>query len=358
MGTIVERPRANGTIAYMAKIVLKRDGKIVHRETQTFDRRAAAVAWTGRREKELEKPGEIERSKAKGVTLGDAIRRYVGEHRKAIGRTKAQVLEVILKDPIAEMDCRDVKAESIMDFASRRAETAQPQTVQNYVSHLSAVFAIARPAWGYELDQGAMKDAQVVARRLGVVAKSRARDRRPTFEELDRLLTHFTERQIKGRADMVPMHKIIVFALFSTRRQEEIVTIRWSDLEPQHSRVLVRDMKHPGEKIGNDTWCDLPAPALAVIEAMPRSKDRIFPWSTDAVSANFTRACQFLEIKDLRFHDLRHEGVSRLFEMGLNIPHVAAVSGHRSWNSLKRYTHIRQAGDKYEGWPWLDRVTG
>jgi integrase len=52
------------------------------------------------------------------------------------------------------------------------------------------------------------------------------------------------------------------------------------------------------------------------------------------------------------FHDLRHDGISRLFEMGWTIPHVASVSGHRSWQSLKRYTHIRQNGDKYAGWDW------
>jgi Phage integrase family len=67
--------------------------------------------------------------------------------------------------------------------------------------------------------------------------------------------------------------------------------------------------------------------------------------------------CQFLGIDDLHFHDLRHEGVSRLFEIGRNIPQVAAVSGHRSWSSLKRYTHLRQTGDKYAHWKWLPVVT-
>ncbi|MGA8419323.1 MAG: tyrosine-type recombinase/integrase, partial [Pseudolabrys sp.] len=62
-------------------------------------------------------------------------------------------------------------------------------------------------------------------------------------------------------------------------------------------------------------------------------------------------------MKDLRFHDLRHEGISRLFEMGRTIPQAAAVSGHRSWTSLKRYTHIRQTGDKYKNWKWLPIVT-
>jgi integrase len=90
---------------------------------------------------------------------------------------------------------------------------------------------------------------------------------------------------------------------------------------------------------------------------MPRVAPEIFPFSTDAISAAFTRACQFLEIDDLHFHDLRHEGISRLFEMGKTIPQVATVSGHRTWNSLKRYTHLRQAGDKYAGWRWLPIVT-
>ena len=90
---------------------------------------------------------------------------------------------------------------------------------------------------------------------------------------------------------------------------------------------------------------------------MPKNGDLIFPYSSDAISAAFTRACKLLGIVDLHFHDLRHEGVSRLFEIGTAIPHVAAVSGHRSWTSLKRYTHLRQTGDKYANWKWIEIVT-
>lgn len=63
-----------------------------------------------------------------------------------------------------------------------------------------------------------------------------------------------------------------------------------------------------------------------------------------------------LGIKDLHFHDLRHEGISRLFEMAQTIPQVASVSGHRSWQSLKRYTHMEEVGDKWANWKWLDVV--
>ncbi|ANJ87102.1 hypothetical protein MB84_26425 [Pandoraea oxalativorans] len=158
------------------------------------------------------------------------------------------------------------------------------------------------------------------------------------------------------------MQYIVPFAIFSTRRQEEIVTIKWSNLDRDGSRILVRDMKHPGQKIGNDIWCDLPSEAIRILSVIPRregegeGEDRIFPHTTDAVGAAFTRACQFLQIQDLRFHDLRHEGTSWLFEQGLSIPRVAAVTGHRSWTSLKRYTHIRETGNRFADWPWHTRL--
>jgi integrase len=103
--------------------------------------------------------------------------------------------------------------------------------------------------------------------------------------------------------------------------------------------------------------CELTPEAIQIIDSMPRVGSRIFPYTTDAISAAFTDACKILGIEDLHFHDLRHEGISRLFEMGRTIPQVAVVSGHKSWSSLKRYTHIRATGDKYAGWKWLPIVT-
>ena len=54
---------------------------------------------------------------------------------------------------------------------------------------------------------------------------------------------------------------------------------------------------------------------------------------------------------DLRFHDLRHEGITRLFDAGLSIPEVAMISGHKSWGMLKRYTHMspKSVADKLRG---------
>ncbi|MEP3301203.1 MAG: site-specific integrase, partial [Roseibium sp.] len=65
------------------------------------------------------------------------------------------------------------------------------------------------------------RDAILVARRMGIISRSVQRDRRPTLEELDKLLAHFADRRKKVPQAM-PMHKVIVFALFSARRQAEI----------------------------------------------------------------------------------------------------------------------------------------
>ncbi|MDF3413307.1 tyrosine-type recombinase/integrase [Sulfitobacter sp. M57] len=357
MTQIVERKRKDGSTAYVAQINVRRNGKWAHRESRTFDKRASAAAWYKKRMKEIGDAGDdLSNIKSKGRTLSTAIDRYITESVKDIGRTKAQVLRSIREYDIAEMACNDIKSHDIVQFAKDLGTTRTPATVGNYLSHLSAIFAIARPAWGIPLDQQAMKDAFVVCNRLGITGKGVKRGRRPTLDELDALLTIFEDKHHR-RPNSAPLHRIVGFALFSTRRQEEITRVSWEGLDQKHSRVFIKDMKHPGDKVGNDVWCDLPSPALKIALSMPKQGELVFPYNSSSISAAFTRTCKVLGIEDLRFHDLRHEGVTRLFEIGETIPQVAAVSGHRSWSSLQRYTHIKQTGDKYEGWEWLERLS-
>ena len=351
MGTIIGRTRKDGSKAFTAQIVIKKNGAVVHREAQTFDRKQAANAWTVKREAELKAPGGLERKE--DPPLSAVIDRYIVESKNVVLGTKAQVLKTIKNSDLGETKCSDITSHTLVSFARELTKNVEPQTCGNYFSHLSNIFTVARPAWGYPLSRQEFDDAVTVIKKLGLIRKGNERNRRPTLDELDRLMEHFG-RIRDHRPASIPMQKIVAFALFSTRRQEEITLLRWDDLE--EDRVLVRDMKHPGDKKGNNVPCELPPEALAIIKSMPLDAERIFPYSTDAISTAFTRACRILGIEDLRFHDLRHEGISRLFEMGRTIPQVAAVSGHRSWTSLKRYTDIRQSADRYEQWEWKDRL--
>ncbi len=359
MGTIITRKRKDGNPSYLCQIAIKR-GDTTVRENRSFRDHKTAKAWIRQREAELDNPKAFKVATQGAKTLDDAITRYVGEYGGEIGKTKAACLTAIQRHSIAAMACADVTSEDIVTFARTIGTVTGlnnpgPSTVNNYLSHLASVFAVAKKAWGWPLDQESMSDALFVLRKQRAISKSGKRDRRPTLDELSRLLAFFEERSERAPRS-APMVDIILFATFSTRRMEEITRIRWADLEAatasHPARILVRDMKNPGAKRGNDTLCELTPEAAAVVKRQPKSGDCIFPYTTDAIGAAFTRACKLLGIQDLHFHDLRHEGISWLFEMGWNIPHVALVSGHRSWASLQRYGHIRQRDDKFADWDW------
>jgi integrase len=69
----------------------------------------------------------------------------------------------------------------------------------------------------------------------------------------------------------------------------------------------------------------------------------LFPVRASSTSTAFTRACTALEIEDLHFHDLRHRATAQFFRMGLDIPRVALLTGHKTWAMLRRYTDIKPA---------------
>jgi integrase len=351
MGTILSRKRKDGTMGHTALIRIKKAGKLIYSETETFDRKPAAEAWLKKRETELAVPGAL--TKPADPLLSAVITQYNQDKLRPHGTTKDQVLRFISNSELGELKCSEVTSQAIVRFA--QSIDAQPSTRGNYISHLASVMTVARPAWGYPLDKGAMEDARVVLDKLGLTGRSKERTRRPTLVELDKLLRYYSVVQLK-RPKSLPMTRIILFAIFSTRRQEEITRIEGKDLDKANLEIIVRDMKNPGEKIGNDVATTLTPEALQLIELQPATDGRIWPHNADSISTSFTKACKFLGIDDLHFHDLRHDGISRLFEMGWSIPRVACVSGHRSWTSLKRYTHLRQAGDKYKDWPWLAKL--
>ena len=275
------------------------------------------------------------------------------EKQKTHGKTKTQVLRTIKEMDLGKRRCSTIDSAALVEWV--KAIDASPQTRGNYVSHLASIFTVARPAWGYPLNSKAMEDARIVMTKLGLVGRSKERSRRLTLADLEKLMDHY-EIMERKRKDAIPMTRIILFAIFSTRRQEEITRVVGADLEREHLELTVRDMKNPGEKIGNDVRSTLTPEALKLIDLQNKGEGTIWPYNAESISTSFRRACAFLGIEDLHFHDLRHEGISRLFELGWTIPQVATVSGHRTWTSLKRYSHIRQAGDKYEGWQWLAKI--
>lgn len=78
-----------------------------------------------------------------------------------------------------------------------------------------------------------------------------------------------------------------------------------------------------------------------ILELGNDGRDRVFNITPHAISIAFGRACKRANLTNTHFHDVRHEAVSRFFELGLSLPEVAAISGHKTWAMLKRYTHLK-----------------
>ncbi|MGE7197201.1 site-specific integrase [Brevundimonas naejangsanensis] len=159
------------------------------------------------------------------------------------------------------------------------------------------------------------------------------------------MISHFDDKP----RQTIPMGAVIRFAIATAMRQEEIFKVVWDDYTARTKMLTIRDRKDPREKAGNDQRIPLLSVSgfdpVALIEGQRPARSnadlRIFPFNHRSAGTAFTRACRSLGITDLHFHDLRHEGTSRLFEAGFQIQQVALVTGHKDWKMLRRYTHLR-----------------
>ena len=103
----------------------------------------------------------------------------------------------------------------------------------------------------------------------------------------------------------------------------EVCKVLWSDVDEKNRSVLVRDRKDPRKKTGNHMSVPLLGDAWTILQRQLRTDERVFPYNPKSVSTGFQRVRNVLGIEDLRYHDLRREGASRLFEAGFSIEEVA-----------------------------------
>src|SRR5690606_22153029 len=121
----------------------------------------------------------------------------------------------------------------------------------------------------------------------------------------------------------------------------ELLGLRWADIS-HNRRVVTLHMTKNGER----REVPLSGRAYDALNAWRQRQgeinhDRVFPLSVGGLEQIWSRLLVRARIADLRFHDLRHESVSRLFERGLNVIEVSSISGHKELRMLRRYSHLR-----------------
>lgn len=177
-------------------------------------------------------------------------------------------------------------------------------------------------------------------KQLGYIEPAGQRDRRVSDDEIARI------KAALGREVTIRMKDILDFCVQSCMRIGEVTRIRWSDFDEKARTILVRDRKHPTKKFGNHCVVPLLNGSFETLARQPKRKDedRIFPHDPLYLSIKFKNAAREAGVENVVLHDLRHEGITRLFELGFQIQEVALVSGHTNWRVLRRYVHLRPQG--------------
>ena len=298
--------------------------------SESFHGKAAAQQWAREKEDAI-RLGTVDA--AESITLRAAIDRYERERRET--RPLSATMRGNLtrwQESSGDKDFATLTAGDVVEHAKGRK--CGPATMAMEVGAMRDVYTVAR-TWGIRPAIHPIDEAMPTLRKLHLVAKTKERDRRPTPDELTRLRAYMTANA------RMPMRDIADFAIASAMRLSEVVGIKWADLDRERKTVIIHDRKDPENKIGNNQTVPLIGDAFTIVERQPQKDERIFPYHPDSISRAWLAACNALGIKNLHWHDLRHEGISRLFEAGYQIQEVAIVSGHRDWKSLKRYTNLK-----------------
>lgn len=235
------------------------------------------------------------------------------------GRTKRYVLNMLVDCDIAEIKLADLSVNDVVEHGRLRAGSgAGPATVSHDLSYLSSVLAAAKPIFGIDYTANPVSDARTILVNMGMVGKSQRRSRRPAGDELIRLEEGLRERQ-EHHSAAIPFVDILNFSILSCMRIGEVCRIRWDDIDEKQKAVLVRDRKDPRKKDGNHMMVPLLGDAWVIVQRQPKKSELIFPYMAKSVTAGFQRVRTALGIEDLRYHDLRCEGASRLFEAGFSL---------------------------------------
>jgi integrase len=297
--------------------------------SRTFKLKADAERWAAGVEVDGERQGIASNPRhLKQTILGELIKRYrdtvVPLHRSRVNETA--VLNAFLRQPIAGLSLSEVSASHFAVYRDQRLKQVKAGTVIRELGLIQHALEVGRKEWGISLPVNPVK------------AISKPKSDRPR----DRRLQDGEWVAIQKALDTCrnpAIASVVKFAVATAMRRGEILMARWGDLNWSESTLHI-----PLTKNGHARTIPLSPGALRVLEVtagLRDSDDAIFPVSCEAVKRAWQRLTRRAGIKNLHFHDLRHEAVSRFFELGLSIPEVALISGHKDPRMLFRYTHLR-----------------
>lgn len=296
---------------------------------KSFDTKQEAEKWARDLETQVDRFGAAPDTRLlETTTFRDLLERYKKEvspgKRGAV--QEIQRIGILASHEIAYRTLVGLSQQDITSFRDERLSSVAPATVVRELAILSHVIEVAIRDWGFPLTRNVVKLV-----------------RRPVIRnERSRRLAGEEERSLLAGCDagQIPyLRTLLIIAIETGMRRGELLGLQWSDFS-HNRRVIILKMT----KNGSGREVPLSQRAFDALmdwrEHAPVDQSTVFPMTPGALEQAWRRLLIRTGIKDLRFHDLRHEGVSRLFERGLNLIEVSTISGHKELRMLKRYTHL------------------
>lgn len=298
--------------------------------TRTFKTKSEAAAWS--RETEIEKyrsPDARTHPVSDTETVGTLLERYYIEilSKRYWYKRECSILRRFQRSDLYNIRINDLCEGDIARYRDSRLKVVKPATVVRELCIGSHCLTIAQSEWGVRLTTNAFKSVRKPKIR-------NSRERRISQEEWNLILEADSHR---GKRAMI---HIIELAVETAMRKGELLRAKWTDLDLDQSTLHI-----PKTKNDYPRTIPLTPKAMEIIRSMQKdgSEDNIISVNYFTLSSWWAELLKAAKIRNLRWHDLRHEGISRHFEHGLSVPEVAMISGHRDYQMLRRYTHINPA---------------
>ena len=285
--------------------------------SRTFTLKADAARWARQTEIDAEN-GYEGNHLPDSVTLRTLLERYAQHHAPHLKSQKqTESLIKLMIDRLGNVPVKSIDNPLLAQYRDNRLSVVSSQTVRKEIDIVRRVIRLAGEEWGLGLPYGVPS--------VRMPRQPGGRERRLTCTELDEIETHLSET----------MKLAVRIALVTGMRRGEIAKIKASDLLRAGCSLVVPEAKNDKRRV-----VPLPEPTCTLLyEHLILNRDR-FGVRADSITQAFIRACREASISDLRFHDLRHEAITRMFEAGLSVPRVSAISGHSDYRMLARYTHL------------------
>lgn len=333
--TISKGTRKNG-VSYTARVRQKQSGIITFSKSKTFNTKSAANKWAKETAHKVENNTKDKPYSYIDISVGELIQNYIKAKDgsdKPLARTARYSLNQLCRYPIAKVIASRLNSNDIVDFCLERRKKTASQTISIDVSCLRKVLRVAKSMFHVAADDNAVINAYPALHDLKLIDKSNKRDRRVSADEYSSLLREF-QKMSYHHCNEIPFTDMFMMSLLTCCRIGELCELKWKDLNVEQRHILVRNRKSPSGSQNNNSILPLLGESLSIILKQPKLEERIFPYNSRSVTAGFRRARKRLGIVDLRYHDLRREGASRLIEAGMSVEETSRITGHKDLNIL------------------------